>query len=102
VQVVPAQPVLGQALRISCGLALANGAGADVLVDLNMDFPGRSGRRQKVFKLTSAHLQAGEVLPLQKTISLLPMSTRTYYPGRFIFTLLVNGSAWPLLELDIG
>ncbi|HRH78410.1 MAG TPA: hypothetical protein PK129_13765, partial [Cellvibrionaceae bacterium] len=73
----------------------------DVLVDIKMDFPGLSGRRQKVFKVTSGLLAPGETLRLQKTISLQPMTTRTYYPGEFMFSLLVNGTPLPLTQLLI-
>jgi hypothetical protein len=67
-----------------------------------MEFPGRSGRRRKVFKITRARLEPGEMLRLQKLISLQPMTTRVYYPGRFVFTLLINGTAWPLAEREIS
>jgi hypothetical protein len=66
-----------------------------------MDFPGVQGRRQKVFKITQGVLKPGERLALHKTISLAAMTTRSYYPGRFVFTLLVNGSPMPFIEVDI-
>ncbi|HEY6529995.1 MAG TPA: hypothetical protein VIZ65_15000 [Cellvibrionaceae bacterium] len=102
VELSPDPPALGHFVRISCALRLLQGASADVLVDLAMEFPGRSGRRRKVFKITRARLEPGGMLRLQKLISLQPMTTRVYYPGRFVFTLLINGTAWPLAERDIS
>lgn len=103
VALAPPQPQLGQSLVINAALSLAADAGCaqDLLVDLIMDFPGVSGRRQKVFKITSGSLAPAQTMPLQKTISLKPMTTRTYYPGRFVFSLLVNGNPLPLIEVDI-
>jgi len=102
VALAPAQPQLGQTLSIGGALLLNAASAVDVLVDLIMDFPGVSGRRQKVFKITSGRLDAAQPLAFKKTISLQPMTTRTYYPGRFVFTLLVNGNPLPLIEVDIG
>ncbi|HMW48494.1 MAG TPA: hypothetical protein PKD17_00690 [Cellvibrionaceae bacterium] len=103
VALTPAKPQLGQTLVLRAQLALAADAkdALDVLVDVKMDFPGINGRRQKVFKITSGRLAPGAALPLHKSISLQPMTTRTYYPGLFIFTLLVNGQPLPLIEVDI-
>ncbi len=104
VALTPAQPQLGQSLVISAALVskASTPAPVDLLVDVKMDFPGLSGRRQKVFKITSGRLAPGEIMQLQKTISLQPMTTRTYYPGRFLFTLLVNGVPLPLIEVEIA
>lgn len=103
VALTPAKPQLGQTLLIQAALTLASDAcePVDVLVDIKMDFPGLSGWRQKVFKVTSGLLAPGETLRLQKTISLQPMTTRTYYPGEFMFSLLVNGTPLPLTQLLI-
>ncbi len=100
--ITPSQPALGQSLTLSGELRLAAGHPAvDLMVDLTMDFPGVSGRRQKVFKLTSGLLGPGETMQLRKTISLQAMTTRTYYPGRFVFRLLINGNPLPFMEVDI-
>jgi 3-methyladenine DNA glycosylase AlkC len=101
VKLTPDPPLLGQNVRLACVLRLLQGSSADVLVDLAMEFPGRSGRRRKVFNITRARLEPGGILQLQKLISLQPMTTRVYYPGRFVFTLLINGTAWPLAEREI-
>ncbi|MEY4588840.1 MAG: hypothetical protein RL497_916 [Pseudomonadota bacterium] len=98
VHVCPEAPRLGQTVRIGCVIGLAQGPSVDVLVDLKMEFPGRQGVRQKIFKVTSGRLAPGGTLPINKVISLQPMSTRTYYPGRFVWTLLINGAPWVLLE----
>jgi 3-methyladenine DNA glycosylase AlkC len=99
--ITPKLPCLGESLAINCALMLTQGLAVDVLVDLKMEFPGRTGRRVKIFKLTTGRLTQGEALCLHKHISLRPMSTRTYYPGRFEWSLLVNGVAVPLIALDI-
>lgn len=99
---LPAQPSLGGKVQIGCLLKLAQAEPMDVLVDLSMEFPGRNAARVKVFKLTQARLSADTPLNLVKHISLAPMSTRTYYPGQYSWTLLVNGEPWPLLSVNIS
>jgi 3-methyladenine DNA glycosylase AlkC len=99
--ITPNRPSLGDDLEIKCTLELAQDFAVDVLVDLKMDFPGRIGRRVKIFKLTTGRLEHGQSLIIRKHISLRPMSTRTYYPGHFKWSLLVNGASLPLIDLDI-
>ncbi len=100
-EITPKRPRLGDRLEIACTLELAQDLAVDVLVDLKMDFPGRIGRRVKIFKLTTGRLEQGQTLCIHKHISLQPMSTRTYFPGHFKWSLLVNGVSLPLICMDI-
>ena len=73
----------------------------DVLVDIKMDFPGLSGWRQKVFKSHQRFIGAWRDSEAAKPSACNLATTRTYYPGEFMFSLLVNGTPLPLTQLLI-
>ena len=46
-------------------------------------------------------LQPGELLPLQRSHSIRPITTRSYYNGRHALSLRINGQDFGFAEFDL-
>lgn len=65
----------------------------DLRIDLVLDRPTLTAKRsRKVFVWTQRSAAAGEVVALQRRLTLKPISTRRYCPGTHTLELQVNGA----------
>ena len=73
-----------------------------LVVDYALDRVLGTGKRaRKVFKLAQVALSPGESRELQGRQRLRQLSTRTYYPGRHVIEVLVNGQPRGSAEFDL-
>ncbi len=93
----PAQPRMGDSLRIAFDLHNPGPQQQEVLVDLQVHYIKANGSSSpKVFKLKTVKLGEHQSVRLQKTLSLAEMTTRRHYPGEHRVEVLVNGQVMPL------
>lgn len=92
--VLPAQAVLGDTLEIAFDVTNTSAQAARVLVDCAVHFVKAKGAsRPKVFKLSTLELAPGATQRVHKRIALVPLTTRTHYPGLHRVEALLNGQA---------
>jgi len=82
---------IGEALKFKIKVEAT--AEENILLDYVMDFQGKGDRRgEKVFKLKTLALKAGESVEIEKKYTFTKgMSTRSFYPGPHSICLQVNG-----------
>ena len=90
-KVSPNEVEFGDSVEISAKLLGPNKATDKLVIDYAVHFQKKSGMSRKVFKWTNKSIAAGETLRINKSHKLVPVSTRTYYPGRHVVELLING-----------
>jgi len=92
----PSQVALGQAVTVAFELHNLKSQRQQVLVDFRIHFVKFNGATApKVFKLRQVELAPGSNAVFSKRVALVPMTTRTHYPGRHRIELLLNGRAVP-------
>jgi 3-methyladenine DNA glycosylase AlkC len=83
----------GEALNLSFNLINNGNSDAQLMVDFGIHFKKANGSNQlKVFKLSKRVLKPGETIKFSKKISVVPITTRVYYPGEHIVDVRVNGN----------
>jgi 3-methyladenine DNA glycosylase AlkC len=96
-QITPAQAPLGSHVTLTCEVHNPTELAQQVLVDFRVHYVKANGRTSpKVFKLKTLDLPPRGRVPLQKKVSLAPMTTRRLYPGTHTIDLLINGQPYPL------
>jgi 3-methyladenine DNA glycosylase AlkC len=102
VQITPAAPVMGSAVRIAFDITATGARQQDLMVDLVLHYVKARGQTQaKVFKLKTLTLAPGQISHLTKKLSLAEMSTRKHYPGLHKLELLLNGQTLPLGSFEL-
>jgi hypothetical protein len=102
VQITPAAPMLGSAVRLAFDITATGARQQDLMVDLVLHYVKARGQTQaKVFKLKTLTLAPGQISHLTKKLSLAEMSTRKHYPGLHKLELLLNGQTLPLGSFEL-
>lgn len=102
VVISPAQPAIGDAVKIAFTVVNRAARSSRLMVDLRIGFVKASGKTSaKVFKLRAVTLAPGESARVGKSISLAQLTTRKHYPGVHLVEAVVNGRALPLGEFDL-
>jgi 3-methyladenine DNA glycosylase AlkC len=97
IQITPAMPTMGGAVRIVFELTNTEPRPQDLLVDLVVHYVKASGQASaKVFKLKTLTLGAGQTARFSKKLSLAEMTTRKHYAGLHKIDVILNGQAQPL------
>lgn len=100
--VTPRCASIGGAVTIAFDLRNPRSRAQDLLVDFQVHYVKANGAPgAKVFKLKSLRLAGGATAHLQKTLSLVEMSTRKHYPGTHAVDVLLNGRALPLGSFEL-
>lgn len=100
--VAPAAVRVGGAVTLTC--ALHNGGDEEqaVIIDYVVHLvKANGGTSPKVFKGSKRTLAAGETAALTKTLPLRQVTTRTYYPGRHVVEVQVNGRRLAQASFDL-
>ena len=83
---------VGEAVRIKAELRSTAKSEQDLIVDYVVHHRKANGSTSpKVFKWKALRLAAGESLVLEKSHSMRPVTTRTYYGGRHLVAIQANG-----------
>jgi 3-methyladenine DNA glycosylase AlkC len=83
---------IGEALRFEAEIANEGPEPAKVAVDYVVHHRKANGSLSaKVFKLTTRELDPGDSVPVARSHSFRPITTRRYYPGDHLLELQVNG-----------
>ncbi len=78
--------------KLSFSFVLVGRARERLAVDYAIRYRSANGRTgRKVYKLTTREIKAGDAVPIRKTHSFRPVTTRVYYPGAHAVEILVNG-----------
>lgn len=84
---------LGESLNLSFNLVNMGNSDTPLMIDFGIHFKKANGSNQlKVFKLSKKSLKPGEKVKFSKKISIVPITTRVYYPGEHIVDVRVNGN----------
>ncbi len=87
---VPERLAVGESL--TCRFKLRSETRQKLLVTLRVHFLKANGKQApKVFTVSKAELDEGEVVSLKKTVVFRPMTTRVLYPGSHRLEVVVNG-----------
>lgn len=89
--VSPKRIRVGQAVTVRATIRAR--AAQALMVDVAVGFQRKNGVSRKVFKAGRRDLRASEEWAWSHTLSMRPISTRQYYPGRHSVTLQINGVA---------
>jgi 3-methyladenine DNA glycosylase AlkC len=102
VRIAPRRAAIGSSVTLACELRSKAATVQRLLVDLRVRYIKANGtHRPKVFKLKTVELASRESLPLNKTLSLMQLTTRKHYPGTHHLELMVNGRAYPLGSFEL-
>ncbi len=94
---------IGEAVSFEAVITNDSDAALKVAVDFVIHFHKANGTQApKVFKLTTRTLAPGERLPLTKSHSLRPITTRRYYPGEHALELQVNGQRYGRVTFELA
>lgn len=102
IQITPATPEMGDAVRIAFELTNTQAHTQSLLVDLAVHYVKSSGQTSaKVFKLKVLELAPGQTAQFSKKLSLAQMTTRQHYPGVHKVAVLLNGHPLWLGEFEL-
>ncbi|MFQ5855310.1 MAG: hypothetical protein ACE5LU_06680, partial [Anaerolineae bacterium] len=92
VAVEPAVVEIGGEVTFSFEVESLSDEPQNLMIDFVVHYVKASGQLSpKVWKLTRRTLQPGEVLPITKTVSFRPVTTRKYYAGEHAIAPKING-----------
>lgn len=95
VAVEPAVVDMGGELTFSFEIESLSDEPQDLIVDFVVHYMKANGNLSpKVWKLTTRTIQPREVLPIAKTVSFRPVTTRTLYAGEHAIQPKINGQAF--------
>jgi len=93
---------LGGALTFSAKLRSTSAKAQPLVIDYLVHFQKANGKLSgKVFKWKEAVLQSSELLTLQRSHAIRPITTRRYYAGRHALSLRINGKDFGYAEFDL-
>ena len=93
---------LGDTLEISTEITSASDTLQHFVIDYAIHFMKANGKtKAKVFKWKNLRLKPGETVCLEKTHSIKPITTRSYYPGIHRIDLLINGKTKSKIPFDL-
>lgn len=93
----PRRVPIGSTCRFGFEVVSAARRRQDLVIDYVVHFVKANGsHRPKVFKARKVSLAAGERLTVQGSVRVVPMTTRTPYPGRHLLEARINGHDFPL------
>lgn len=94
---------VGDSVRLSMALTNDGDSAHNLVVDFVVHFVKAKGKTSaKVFKWTTTTLPAGATVTLQKSLSMKPVTTRVYYPGRHRVDVQVNGQILASAAFDLA
>jgi 3-methyladenine DNA glycosylase AlkC len=92
VAVEPAMVEIGGEVTFSFDIESLSDQPQDLMIDFVVHYMKANGNLSpKVWKLTRRTIQPGEVLPIAKTVSFRPVTTRKLYPGEHAIQAKING-----------
>lgn len=101
-RVQPAVVPMGGAVELAFELHNSHAHAQHLLVDFCVYWvKARGAASPKVFKLKTTTLAPGARVAMAKRLSLVPLSTRTLYPGLHRVDVLINGVAHPLGAFEL-
>lgn len=93
---------LGGALTFSADLISTSDMTQSLVIDYLVHFQKANGKLAgKVFKWKQIMLQPGERLPLIRSHSIRPITTRRYYSGQHALSLRINGHDFGYATFDL-
>ena len=94
---------LGQKLDFGFDVRSEADRAQNLMIDYVIHHVKANGRlTAKVFKLTQKKLKPGETLTLSKKHPFRPITTRTYYPGRHLLQIQINGKVWAETAFELS
>jgi len=101
-EVTPKSLNFGDSLTIRFQLKSTSNKPQKLMIDYIMHFVKANGKTApKVFKLKKTELDVSEMLYIEKSHSIRPISTRKYYPGRHRIEIQVNGQVIGETEFEL-
>ena len=101
-RISPSRATMGGAVTISFEIHNLKKRAQDLLVDFHVHYvKSGGGTNAKVFKIKSLQLAPRETVRLQKTLSLVEMTTRKHYAGKHVVEALVNGQPMLLGSFEL-
>jgi 3-methyladenine DNA glycosylase AlkC len=95
VEVMPRRIQLGETIEFKATITSAGLNVQKVVVDYAIHHMKANGKTSpKVFKLRSLSVAPGETVVLTKCHAIKPITTRTYYPGKHVVEILINGKTF--------
>lgn len=96
---------MGESIMLSFDVVSGADEPQTLMIDYIVHFQKANGTlAPKVFKLTQKTLQPGERLHIEKSHTIRPITTRTYYPGEHAISIQINGTTYDCgrfaLEMD--
>ena len=92
----------GEYVEFSFELGNRSDVSADVRLEYAMYFLRNNGSHsKKVFKISDRTIKSGERISLRKQHSFAPITTRTYYSGLQMLSLIVNGVESERMEFEL-
>ncbi len=86
------QVIMGDALKFDFKLKNLEQNTQEVMIDYVIYFMKSNGKMApKTFKLKAISMEANEIVNIEKSHKIVPITTRKYYPGRHQLAIQVNG-----------
>ncbi len=93
---------MGEAIVFSFDIVSNADAPQQLMIDYIVHFQKANGTlAPKVFKLTQKTLEPGERLHIEKSHTIRPITTRTYYPGEHALSIQINGMTYDCGRFDL-
>lgn len=94
---------IGQALEFSCTIRHAGPEAAVVRLEYGVYYLRANGSHsRKVFKISERVYQPGEVMQIQRRQSFRLITTRRFYSGRQLLSVIVNGEEKASADFDLA
>ena len=100
--ITPSIVSIGESINVQFSIKNTDCKIQKLLVDFRIHFIKSNGKSsQKVFKLKKIKLEGGEILELNKRVSLAEMTTRKHYPVIHLIDVLINGQVVHLGKFEL-
>lgn len=87
----PAQIALGGEVQLQLEIESSGTGSQRLAIDYAIHFQKKRDTSRRVFKWAKRTLLSGEVIKIDRTHAIVPVSVRTYYPGEHMIEMLING-----------
>ncbi len=102
ITLTPKRPLIGEKLVFTFQLKSSVHYPQAILIDYRVHFVKANGKTSpKVFKLKTINLEPYEAVDLNKSFSLVNMTTRKHYPGKHRIDIILNGEVKKLGEFQL-
>jgi 3-methyladenine DNA glycosylase AlkC len=101
-KIEPSKVIFGDGVNFAFDIVSNAKSVANLVIDFKLYFKKSNGTlAPKVFKLTTAKLDPGASLTIQKFHPIRPITTRKYYPGEQQLSIQINGKEFEKLSFDL-